>query len=148
MENVARSVRAGLGVFLLVSTACAGSTEPSGVRTERRPALLYFYSDSTRMALPDSAHRWQPVTVTITSYGGGCITQGETDVAVGDLLAVIRPYRYEAVGPVACTAELRIFRHVATVQFAQLGLATVRVIGEQRPGDGPRAVQRVIAVVP
>jgi hypothetical protein len=98
---------------------------------------------------PDTAKRLQPITVTITSYGGGCISQGETDVAISDLQAEIRPYRYEVVGPdVVCTLELRVFEHVATLQFAKLGTATIRVLGERQPGTEAIEVHRLVVVVP
>jgi len=128
---------------------CASNTEPSGPTTERRPALLSFYSDSATVTLPDTVRRLQPLTITVTSYGGGCISQGETDVAVSDLQAEIRPYRYELVGPdVICTTELRVFDHVATVQFAKVGTASVRVFGERMPGAGAVELDRLVVVVP
>ena len=148
MRRTSSVVLVGIGFILALTTGCAPSTEP-GARTERRPALLSFYSDSAQVTLPDTAKRLQPITVTITSYGGGCISQGETDVAVSDLQAEIRPYRYEVVGPgVICTLELRVFEHVATLQFAKSGTATVRVLGERQPGTDAIEVDRLIAVVP
>ena len=149
MRGDTRSLRlvASFGALLLAN--CSSGTGPSAARLERRPALLSFYADSATVTLPDTVSRLQPVTVAVTSYGGGCITQGETDVAVSDLLAVIRPYRYEVTGSHAfCEDAVRLFQHVATIQFAKAGQAEVRVIGERRPGDDQIELVRTVAVVP
>lgn len=133
---------------VLVLAGCAASTAPSSALDARRPALLWFFSDSATVSLPDTVRRWQPLPVTFKSYGGGSISQGETDVAVRGLVAVIRPYRYEASASVVGTDILLIFQHVATVQFTQLGQAQVRILGERRPGNEPFEIVRTVTVTP
>ena len=117
----------------------------------RGPALLVHYGDTGTVTLPSSARVGVPVEISVTSFGGGCITKGETDVKVTGLLAEVRPYRHEMVRlrpNTACTSELRIFHHVVQVQFETPGDADVRVFGVTRPGDQAYMVARTLSVLP
>ena len=127
---------------------CSRSTAP-GPAVERRPGVLAHYGDPVRVTLPERAAVGEPVRVVVTTYGGGCIAQGETEAAVVGLAADVTPYDYVAVRLPphgACTMELRLYVHEATLTFAAAGRATVRVHGREVPGGRPLTVAREIVV--
>ena len=131
------------------TAGCSQILAPEETRSERRPAVLAFYTDPVRVLVPDTVAVGAPVTLEITSYGGGCIGQGETDVTVAGLVAEVRPYDYfvtDLPPATACTEELRLYTHVATVQFARAGRALVRVHGWEQPSDRPLALEREVVV--
>ena len=63
-------------VALLAGVAAVGSctaTAPNEAETIHGPALLVFYSDTTTVTMPASVQVGEPVSVTVTAFGGGCI---------------------------------------------------------------------------
>lgn len=84
----------------------------------------------------------EPLTVEVTSYGGGCEAQGSGEVAVEGLEADIHVFDYTFVPlPAApgmehvahvCTTPLKMFRKRFPVHFDQRGEAVVRVHGKRR----------------
>jgi hypothetical protein len=76
------------------------------------------------------------------------VTQGDTEAGVTGSEAQLTVYdRFADPGPNgACTMELRLFEHTATVQFAQPGAATLRVRGWKEPGEEEVTVTRQIVV--
>ena len=131
--------------------ACSVQGFEGGPDTIRGPAILAHYSDSAMVRMPGSAHVGVPVSITVTSFGGGCITQGDTEVTVRGLVAEVRPYRYETVRlppNAACTSELRIFEHTVSFQFSEPGEASVRIVGLRRPQDAPYILERELTVLP
>ena len=141
-------------VALLAGVAAVASctaTAPNEVEAIHGPALLVFYGDTTTVTMPASVQVGEPVSVTVTAFGGGCIGDGETDVTVSGLEAEVRPYRNERVRlppNTGCTMELRLYTHTAVLTFAQPGEAQVRVVGLARPGDTPYTVVRSLTVLP
>jgi hypothetical protein len=121
--------------------------EPGGGRIVRGPALLAFYGDVTEVQVPTTVQAGVPITVTATSFGGGCIARGETAATIRGLTAEVRPYRYETV-EVACSAELRLDQNAVVVQFDIPGEALVRIIGLARPGEQSYVVERRVFVSP
>lgn len=132
---------------LLTGTAACNGVKVMQSEVEPRPAILQFHSDPVRIDLPETVAVASAFTVSIQSYGGGCTSQGDTDVQVEGLLATIRPFDLEPSDPeVICPAILRVFEHVATIQFDQPGTATVRVLGRREPGDEPLSIDRTVLV--
>ena len=85
------------------------------------------------------------VTVTAATYGDGCYTAGDTELAVRGLEAEITPYDH-AAGRV-CTRELRIFEHRVTVAFESPGTARVRIRGiNDRTSGGANMVGDTLVV--
>src|SRR5918997_3946272 len=115
---------------------------------ERGPALLAFYGDTSIVQLAATVRVGEVTTVRFTSFGGGCIRQDETEVAVSGLTADIRPHRSELPPNTVCTSELRIDQNVAELRFAEPGRARVRIVGLARPGDRPFVLERDIVVTP
>ena len=99
-----------------------------------------FYGDPAQIEVPGSARRGKPFTVTVVTYGGICIHKGETVVEVEALRAEVRPYDYD-ISPTlpangACTADLKLYRHTATLSFEKAGTAEVIFYGKQEDPSG------------
>ena len=118
-----------------LAVACSG-LEP----TFPEPGLIIFYADTADISAPASATRGVPFQVSVQTFAGGCTrTIAWTETKISGTVAEIRPYN-ETRRASNCTDDLIILMHTASVEFDQLGAATIRVIGEQRPfqGDGTR----------
>ena len=128
--------------------ACRTPTE-NEIRRERQLALLGFYHDPIVVDAPATASVSIPFDITVRTYGGSCIDQGDTEVSVTGLRADIRPYDHFVTHlppRYACPDILHVYTHRATVRFDQSGTATVTVHGRVRPGDAAIAVQRTVRV--
>ena len=119
-------MRLGLLVLPLV-LACGGTTATAPDQGRRLGMIAGFQSNDPHITVVPSG---RTVTVSVTTYGGGCESQGETEVVVNGLNAVVTPYDYTKV-PVggACTDILRSFVHTTSIQFAGPGTAQITVRG-------------------
>lgn len=150
------SRRLPLIALAALALGCSATLSPDEALTAKKnagatvgPAVLSFFGDVTTVTLPESARVGEPVKVTATAFGGGCVSQGRTETAETGLMAEVRPLRVEVSDPDAfCTMELRLFEHTAVLRFAEPGEALVRVIGIARPGDTPFVVERSLTVLP
>lgn len=116
--------------------------------TARRIATISFYRDPPVVQLPASAHTGQPIELYVTTYGGGCIGEDTTVVAVNDLRTDVVPYQkiYTPRGNEGCTLELRITRRAVRLVFSKPGIAIVQVTGRAAPGDSLVQVKRALLV--
>jgi hypothetical protein len=147
---IALASRTGVLLASLLSLAACSSVGPREGQTLRGPALLAFYGDVTEVQVPSAVRVGVSFTVSATSFDGGCIARGETDVTVAGLTAEVRPYRYETIevpSSSPCTSELRIDHNTVPVQFDIPGNGRVRIIGLARPGERPYVVEREVTVV-
>ena len=118
-------------VAVYIAAACIPSTEP--VRFEEEIGFIKgFNLDDPRVVVPDTVDLGEPFTVTVTTYGGGCVSKGCTAVSAEGLLATVMPYDVMAQQGV-CTAILISFEHEAILQFDQTGVARVVIRGRQAP---------------
>jgi len=141
----------GIGSLLAACTAAGPDDSSLPSSSERGPAVLAFYGDTTAVQVPASIRVGEMMTVRFTSFGGGCILQDRTETAVSGLTAEVRPYRREPTElppNTACTAELRLHQNVAELSFAEPGRARVRIVGLARPGDQPFVLERDLLVTP
>jgi hypothetical protein len=146
----ASALAAVVSVVTLIGCSRMDWTAPVLERV-RGPAIVLFYGDTSSVSLPASARVGVPFSITVTSFGGGCIAHGETEVTLHALESEVRPHRYEAVRlppNVACTMELRIYRDTVSLVFGEPGEATVRVVGIRRPGDTLYIIERRLPVRP
>jgi len=109
---------------LVLVVSCSGVTEPPRVRV--LGAVAGYQDDDPRIALRTEG---RTVHVTISTYGGGCDSRGDTEVVVQGLVADISPYDYTAVAGTACTRELKTFLHEVAVEFQEGGTARLRIRG-------------------
>jgi hypothetical protein len=82
------------------------------------------------LMVPDTVAAGNAFVVSFQTDGGGCNRMGDTQVTMVDSrTAEIRGYDDYQVNPSTCTTILYLFKHTATLQFAQAGISTVRLIG-------------------
>jgi hypothetical protein len=134
---------AASGVVVVLLCACNGFLGWSG--EGQRLGIISFYNDPIVIEVPDTVASGLMFQVRVRTYGGGCITQGHTDVRVDGLRVTVTPYDIHSGGNV-CTTELRLFQHEAAVRFDRVGTATVAVRGMRRPDDQTITEERTVVV--
>jgi hypothetical protein len=137
-----------LRAVLLMAVASAGlscrSVTGDETQQERQLAWIRYYGERELVEMPSEVARGADFEVTVRTFGGGCIGQGDTEVSVSGRSAEVRPYDLfvTSLPPnAACTDDLRYYQHRATLRFTQTGTAVVRVRGREAPS------RRVIFVV-
>lgn len=136
------------GLFVLpLALACAGTTATAPDQGRRLGAIAGFKPNDPNVTVVAEG---RTVTVSVTTYGGGCESKGETEVTVEGLFAVVSPYDYTSTTTVACPDILKSFVHSTTIQFAGPGMAQITVRGLEggirtvnRPGDTLSVVRTV-----
>lgn len=129
----------------------AACEEILGVDTVPEPALLIFFGDTSQIIAPDSARVGANVPVRFRTFAGGCTRRiAATDVRTVGNVIEIRPANLRRRAE-ACTADLLYLEHQATVSVRTPGMATIRVIGEQRGGssggqNAPAVLTRTLVV--
>ena len=117
--------------LVCIGTSCAVSDAVHDDTYEER-ALIVYYGDTSSIVAPDTVLRGQRFTVAFQTFAGGCTRSvARTHVATSGLASVIQPYN-RTTGAQVCTRDLLWLRHVAQVRIDQAGIASLRVIGEQR----------------
>lgn len=145
MTYPTRRSRTPLLLGLLAAGACSSILAPVGRGGERRLGVVAFYHEPVRIAVPETVAVGAALRVVVTTYGGGCVTKGDTEVTVAARLAEVRPFDRYATGG-ACTEELRLHAHEAAVRFTHPGQAVVRVQGRREPGDEVFTAERSVFV--
>ena len=141
-------------LLVVAAVACSSITGVErdvfdGILYERRPSVLgYTESPPAGVTAPDTVTAGVPFTVTVPTYGGGCIRLGDTDVRVAGAVVEVRPYEWfvSAGQAIACTADIRRLDHTATVTLGTPGRATLRVIGRQMPEGAAISIERTLVV--
>ena len=133
---------------LLAACGLFGPDDSSPGANERGLAILAFYGDTSDVQLAATVGVGEITAVRFTSFGGGCIRQDSTEVAVAGLTANIRPHRVEAPPDAVCSADLRIDQNVADLRFGEPGRARVRIVGLAQPGDWLFVLERDLLVSP
>jgi hypothetical protein len=141
------------GAMLVLLGGCRDLGPAEG---ERRlvPAVIDFWYDGTRdvLAAPDTVTVNTPFTVSVTSFGGGCESNGYVEVAASAMRAVLTAYDYTVSSRnVACTDILRLMKKTASITFTQSGNATIEVrgkrVGPETTGEGSdRVLFRLVFV--
>lgn len=122
---------------------------PDGAVEERRIGTIAHYGDPVHVEVPASAARGESFVVKVRTYGGGCIAKGDTEVRSEGLSARVTPYDWEVVrlpANTACTADLRLYEHSATLRFDQPGTATVLVQGREKPSGHVLTIERKVVI--
>jgi hypothetical protein len=144
----ARVLAAPLAVALLTGVGCRLSTD-NEIRRERQTAVIEYYGDPIVIHVPETVAVGSEFEVTVRTYGGGCIDEGDTEVSVVGRSASVRPYDHFVTHlppNYACTSDLKLYMHRALLRFDERGVATVAVHGRVRPGDSAIVVLRSVNV--
>lgn len=104
------------------------------------------FGDGPDIGVPATARVGEPIPITVTTYGGGCIREDTTIVVIDSLTAYVTPYQRIPTAPETCTAELNTNRRSLLVAFAVRGRATVKIRGRAVPGDTVIGLLRRILV--
>ncbi len=131
-----------------LAVSCSNPEAVTGQGRELLRGAIEFFGDPVEITAPDAVTAGTPFTVTVTTYGGGCVGLGETRVTVSGLTVVIEPFDWvtQPQPGAACTDQLIRFRHLATVEIVVRGTATLRVRGRREPGGELLEVERSIVV--
>src|SRR5438477_7218065 len=100
---------------------------PPEKAVSRVPARLG--SDTTRIILPDPVRRGGEFTMTVWTFGGGCIRElAPSDVSVHGLRARVTLYHVRRQAAI-CLGDLIEFRQTVELRFDRSGVATIAVRG-------------------
>lgn len=134
--------------FALLIASCSLATDSATIAT-RQPAVIDMGgSNSVQITIPATATAGTAFSVVVTTYGGDCVLQGDTEIAVNGLLAEVRPFDVFQMdaSSVGCNRNLILYAHTASVTFTQQGSATVRIYGRRDPGKVDITVDRSVEV--
>ena len=93
---------------------------------------------------PAVVSRGQSFTVTVATFGNGCVTAAGADVVIDGLISTITPY--DVVVRATCPDILKTFPRAVQLSFGQAGAATVRVNGRSFYQPGLIAVEHALVV--
>lgn len=107
-------------------------------RRERVVGEIGSFSEQDAVTVPTTVTQGEPFEITVTTLGGGCTEQGDTEVDVEGLRADVTPFDIQITPPpgTGCTLIGRSFPHTATLSFAEKGSATLVFHGRKVTGGG------------
>lgn len=156
------SQRVSFLALLAFVVACAGPQSPDAefaLVLERGPGLhpgvVKFVYTPVSVELPETVAAGQAFDITVSTYGNGCFSQGETVVSQTSAASVlIEPFDevFMFSGDVAegelfvCNSIGHRFYHTVTVRFDRSGFAFVTVRGWALPEDEPFEAKYTIVV--
>jgi hypothetical protein len=109
-----------------------------------RLGVLEFYGRSAEISVPDTVLVANRFEVAFYTFGGGCVSRGDTSVDVTGNTVVVTPTDVHSDAEI-CTTELAHLDHTVTVRLPSAGTGTVVVAGRAEPGDS--SIQRIFSVV-
>src|SRR5918999_643775 len=137
-------------IALVVCGGCEAITGGDGVRRERLLGWISFHGEPVVVDAPGTVSRGVDFDVTVRTYGGGCVDQGDAEVTLSGADAEVRPFDIfvtRAPNNYVCTTDiLKSFTHRATLRFMQPGPATVRFRGRAEPSGETIVVERQVTV--
>lgn len=123
-----------LAAAALLPLAACEALGPASDYRELAAVIQMDAEQPAQVVLPASVRAGQEFTVQVSTYGGGCIRKGPTEVEAHGLVADVYPFDlYPADENTACTRELRTLEHRASVRIDQPGAATINVYGRRMP---------------
>lgn len=136
--GVAAFIRASAALVLVACSGTAsgpadGSPDAIGGVDELQIGFIEFYGDSEGVLdVPEPIASGVAFSVTVTTYGGGCLSADSLDIAIDGDVAVLTPWdRWFQPAGTACSAELLRLPRQGEVTFATAGGKTLRVRGQR-----------------
>ena len=125
------------------------ATLDDGIERERMIATIESYGDPVVIELPDTVASGEGFAVHVRTYGPDCGEEGDTEVEIGGLRAIVTPYDIEVTHlpkGVVCAGALILYDHIGNVRFDQSGPAIVEVRGRRKPENVVISVERPVFV--
>jgi hypothetical protein len=132
-----------------------GSTASGGENPATVAGIVSFHADGTTGVInaPATVQAGEAFQVTVNTFGGGCETAGNTQVALSDDGATLAVFdQTTATSPdVVCTAILKRLAHTVNLTFDKPGEYTLAVVGRrvgpETPAEGiPFTVEHTVTV--
>lgn len=129
----------------VVATALVLATNGCGIFDLGRydVGIIEYHGMTAEMAVPEVVQAGADFTVTLETFGGGCVGKSHTRVDAVGTSAIVTPVD-EHSGAENCTADLRILDHSTLLRFDGRGSATVIVRGRVEPPGG--VIERTFTV--
>lgn len=138
---------AAIAAVSILSAAGCDILEPGWSR--RLGMVIESQAHLSSLVAPDVVTRGTPFQITVSTFGSSSCTRPDGyEVMSSPAAFEVRLYDREAPSRTPCTADLRSFPRVITVQFDQVGAAEIRVIGRGDGADGqaPKTIRKTIVV--
>ncbi len=130
---------------LILLWSVSSCHDPLGPEKGRQIGVIAFYHDPVVITVPDTVVAGRSFSVSVRTYGGGCVGQEDTEVWSTGLSIDITPYDVHS-GARICTDILKAFDHTATLTVMEPGTAQIRFHGRQLPDDVPISEVRELVV--
>ena len=140
-----RSGPASFVVFVFAVLSLAACDSVFGPEEDRRIGVIAFHQVPVTIDTPDTVQVGMPFEISIGTYGGGCLSEGETKVRVRGLQVDVTPYDIHS-GAAACDDILNYFPHRVTLALPTPGLAHLLFHGKQEPDNLRITVGREVFV--
>lgn len=125
------NVRAAILLLLLLIAGCRDTgVGPDHARVR---GAIELYGNPIIITAAFTATAGVPYSVKVLTYGGGCVSKGQTESRQTGMTAEVEPYDLERRSGGACTDELRVHEHIAMLRFEQPGEADITVRGRSEP---------------
>jgi len=138
-----RSVTPG-SVFAFLLALALSACDILSLGDDQRLGVIQFYGDTSEIAVPGVVQSGSGFTVAFFTFGGGCVTQGHTNVQVAGTSVVITPIDVHS-GSDICTADLRFLDHTTSVRLNETGVGSVVIRGQVEPGG--QLTQRTFSIL-
>jgi hypothetical protein len=138
------SLSSALLVVAFLGCASPVGSEPTW---ERQVGAIEIGGDQAPpIELPETVERGVPFASTVVTFGSSvCVRADGAEVDMSGLTAHITPYDLVAVTGV-CTDDLAPYAREVTLQFDEVGEATVRVLGLTLFGEPAQYEARVLVL--
>ena len=129
---------------LLFGSACSSTGPDLGERVEVL-GTVQFYEEPVLVQAPDTVDAGASFTVSVRTWGGGCVSEGPTRVSRDGSTVRVEPIDIEVLAEV-CTSELASFMHTGEVTLESPGEATLQIVGRRLPADEITTLERTVVV--
>ncbi len=119
-------------MLLLTALPQLSCRNPAELRWAVQRGTIASNGMEPMVTLPTQVVAGQEATVTVYTFGGGCVKLAYTNSRVSGDTAVVEPFDSVVVqlpANMACTTELELLPHSASVIMSRSGPGTIRIVG-------------------
>ena len=136
-------------LIVFVSASACSVLSPDRKRTEREAAYISYAGLPSLLQAPDTVTAGTSFSVSVRTFGGGCIDLGDTETAIGDYVIEIKPFDIFTThlpDGWACTDELAVYTHSVSLRIDAAGTWALRAIGRSGPAGASEIAERIVIV--